>query len=380
MRTPDTLDPAVERELAALDAALAGDRSDPALSELTALVRAERPVPVPRWADALDERVAAGFPRPPRRRRLRLPLLPTAAAVLASAFVALVIAAGLLDGGGYPDGGGGETGGGAAGGVSAQEAEPAVSGGAAADSTGSIAPPPGAADDADGVRPRRVERSAYLTLAAPGEELARLGDRIIAVTDGLGGFVRSSNVQSGEMGGGGAFELRVPADRLDRALAQLSRLAHVRERTQAAQDITGETLDTAERLADARAERRALRRALAAAGDTREAARARAGLRRVAREIAAAQRALRAVQDRAAYATIQIALVADDDAGAGAPGDGRWTPGEALDDAVRVLEILASLLLVILAVAIPVGALVVGGRAARRWLSRSRRERAVDAA
>src|SRR3954451_23770794 len=72
MRRRDTLGPAVERELAALDAALGG-ASDPGVdADLAALVRDVRSV-APRFDGParaqLDARVADGFPAPPARRR-----------------------------------------------------------------------------------------------------------------------------------------------------------------------------------------------------------------------------------------------------------------------------------------------------------------------
>src|SRR4051794_24991817 len=71
MRRPDdTLDPLVERELAAPDAALAGEPVDPDLEGLASLARAARaarPALSSEFASSLDARAAAGFPRPPRR-------------------------------------------------------------------------------------------------------------------------------------------------------------------------------------------------------------------------------------------------------------------------------------------------------------------------
>ena len=56
----------VEAELAALDAALAGDDVPPGMEGLEALVgdlRAERAAPEAEFGDALDRWAAAGFPR-----------------------------------------------------------------------------------------------------------------------------------------------------------------------------------------------------------------------------------------------------------------------------------------------------------------------------
>src|SRR6058998_3765815 len=68
----DFQDPAVVRELAAVDAALAGDPVDPELLDLAALacsLQAERPVPRPEFVRALDAAERTGFSRAEIDRR-----------------------------------------------------------------------------------------------------------------------------------------------------------------------------------------------------------------------------------------------------------------------------------------------------------------------
>ena len=55
----------------------------------------------------------------------------------------------------------------------------------------------------------------------------------------FGGIVASSQIGASDVDGGEAsFDLRIPTERLDRALAALSKLGHVTERNQSLQDIT----------------------------------------------------------------------------------------------------------------------------------------------
>src|SRR5437764_14209799 len=71
MGREERLDPEVERELAAIDAGLAGlpIRDDLApLAELAVSARDERPGIDAEFAALLDERAAAGFPRPAAAR------------------------------------------------------------------------------------------------------------------------------------------------------------------------------------------------------------------------------------------------------------------------------------------------------------------------
>src|SRR4051794_36429736 len=101
MPARDVLDPAVERDLRALDAALAGDASDPALAAFVTAVRDARAVPEPAASARLNGRftAVAHAPRRASHRRdwLRAPALAGAAAAV---LVALVVVAGALSGGG----------------------------------------------------------------------------------------------------------------------------------------------------------------------------------------------------------------------------------------------------------------------------------------
>src|SRR5829696_4064546 len=68
----DALPPEVQRELDAIDAALAGRPVDAELTEIGALavaLREDRPEPSASFAADLDRRTAAGFARPRRRDR-----------------------------------------------------------------------------------------------------------------------------------------------------------------------------------------------------------------------------------------------------------------------------------------------------------------------
>src|SRR3954453_17910601 len=84
MRAPDTLPPEIERDLAAMDAAVAGRPhadGDPLLAELAALVAESRPEPDPEWARTLDVRQRQGFDKhPPFPARAPPPAEPPRAA------------------------------------------------------------------------------------------------------------------------------------------------------------------------------------------------------------------------------------------------------------------------------------------------------------
>ena len=96
MTSPETL------ELEAVDAALAGRYVAPEhaeLAELALLLRDEKPQPAPAWAAELDRRVEAGFPAPPKQRRVWLRNVAPAFGLAATVVLVIVGAATLPQGG-----------------------------------------------------------------------------------------------------------------------------------------------------------------------------------------------------------------------------------------------------------------------------------------
>jgi hypothetical protein len=405
------LTPDVERELAALDDALAGRRVAPELTELGELalaLRDERPQPTEGFRRLLDTRVERGFPgRDPRFRAsgrrwwqalLTVPAIGMACAVLV---VAVIVVAGPRDSEDAGGGGGGasvtaqeDAGGGGAAAPSAEALSGSADERSASDESagsastfaeplppGSVPPAPGQGSPGTDARARRsVERSASLTLAARPRDIDAVSARIQEVTRQQGGFVVSSTVSSSAGGGGGEFLLRIPTRNLDSAMAALSRLGNVRERAQRSQDITAQAVSARSRLKDARTERKSLLRQLGAAVTPTETESIRRRLDIVARQIETARADVRRVNNRAAFATISVTLIADRSAGApGADADDNWTPGDAARDAIRVLEVAAGVALIVLAIALPLALLVGLAAFAARWTRRRRREHALDA-
>ena len=239
-----------------------------------------------------------------------------------------------------------------------------------------VAPPtrPGGDPSSDPRPIREEQQSATLTLAAPRREIDSVASQVAQVTAELGGFVKSSSISSSR---GGSLLLRVPTDRLDTAIQRLSRLGRVRELSRQSVDITSSVVSARERLRDARTERKALLAQLADADTVNETESIRERLEIVSREIAAARRALQRVNNRANFADVSVSLVpsraGDDDSGA-------WTPADAFDDALRVLEVAAGVALIAAAVLLPVALIWLLAWLARRGISRRRRERALDMA
>jgi hypothetical protein len=347
------------------------------MTEFDDIIRAleeERPEIDPGFARALDTRAAAGFARPRRRWRVAMPYIAVPATGLA--VLAFVLAG--VSGDDHlvtPASDGGASTAAAPAQKAVEEAAPPVS----ADSSAGTALPSRTSGSL--ARGRVQEQTAALTLVASAKDVADVGDRIIGVADQVGGFVVSSNVRATDgVGGGGDFVLRVPVTRLDDALARLSRLAHVSERTQGSQDITAERNVARERLQEAAAERKSLLIRLAEADTTAEVESLKARLRDVSDEIASYRDSLARVVRRARFAAVSVTLAAKaKHEVVGPEDDGKWTPADAIRDAGRVLEVAAGVLVVVGSVLLPLALLALLALFAQRLAGRRGRERVLDA-
>jgi len=396
--TTATIDRALERG----SVAAAAGSLERELEELTLALAADAPEAAPTFEATLGERVGQGFPSTARAahgrlglRRLPTPLLAGTASLVA--VVAVVAALGAND---SPNGaGGGATS------ISSAPSDrldaPALdSSGAQEDSAGAgarsgrpvgkaqralLAPDGGTTlhrfarprrGFAPGVRDRRIERSATLGLAAPSDKLDRVAADVASVTQRYGGFVLSSSLVTGDEGvtTGGSFELRIPAARLDRALADLAELGQVRSRTQEGDDVTSAFVTTGDRLEAARAERRGLLTRLESADTDVEIEALRFQLDANAGEINRLLGRIRALRQRTNYATVSVTLESRDEDSA-APGDGL---GGAVDDALDTLGDSLELAIRILGVLVPLGLVAAIAAIAARALRRRRREAALS--
>jgi hypothetical protein len=372
--------------------------------ELSTLLRAERPRPREAFARELDARVAARFPRRARPRAashagarrwsalLHRPLLPAAATALAVGFVALVVAL-SVDGGSRLGSGATappSTGaaGSAGGGVPAPQraatqdsgaalAKPEATDQALRRATASPAPAGGAFDSV-----RKVERTAGLELGADPDRVDDVAQGVLGVVARFDAIVDQSTVQTDADGGEARFELRVPAERLQPALAALSRLpdAHVLSRTDDTRDVNQVYVSVRRRLADARAERAGVIRALANADTEDEALRLRARLDRLERAIASAERAQRALDRRIDYSRVSVGVHGGANGGGSIPADdGSFGIGDAGRDALRVLEVAAGVVVIAAAALTPIALLGALSWPVARGIRRRRREQALDA-
>lgn len=352
--------------------------------ELTTLLVAERPRPREAFVTELDARVAARFPPRPRPagrvRRwstlLQRPFLPAAATALAVGLVALVVALNTGDGERPAIGG----------------ATPAAPSTALQDSAGGVAsevaPQAGALRRsaplarglaADGAA-RKVERSASVELGTEPDRVDDVAQGVLGVVARYDGIVDSSSVQTSADGGEARFELRVPAERLQPALAALSRLpdAHVLSRTDDTRDVNQAYVSIRRALANARAERAGVVRALANAASEDETLRLRARLDALERTIASAERAQRALDRRVDYSRVSVGVHGGGAGGVVPVDDGSFGIGDAAHDALRVLEVAAGVVVIAAAALVPVALLSALSWPLVRGVRRRRREHVLD--
>lgn len=353
------------------------------MPDLETLLRETKPAPDPAWTLKLDTRVANRFPTPPSRARQKLTtvrdhLLAIFASLAVAGVVGIVVVAGLSGAG---SGGDSETTSGASGSYSedagsAESAPPA-----------SATEAPSAADpDALAVKPaekRAVRASAALTLSTTPDKVQGITNRAITIVDQLGGYVQSSQIdQPSSRSAIANLSLRIPSAKLDDGLARISKLANVQSRTQETEDLTDAREELEAAVRDARADREGLRKRLEKATTDKERARLRALLNQATRRVTMRTRAVQELGREVSYATVDLEIRGSKRSGAATPvdGDDRWTPGDALGDAVRVLEVVAGVLLIVLAILAPIAAIGVLAWIAVRITTRRRRERALEGA
>jgi hypothetical protein len=397
------LDPEIERELDALDRALAGEGVDPDLEAVAALaleLRAERPQPSAEAEQALDALAANGFPpresdrlgRASRRvstafgalraggpRRLA-PALGAATVFLVAAGVG-ISASGVLDGG-------------------RNGVEPLNTGSPGTDQVetqprnapqASAAPRAGRAEffSAGGsavgskqVGPagRKQAQDVDLELATAPDDFRDAADGVLDVVRDHRGFVLSSHVSGGDPAVKGAergrasFKLRIPAGELSAAMGDLSDLGHVVSRTDGTLDITDRFVSARKRIDALTAARDRLLRELGEAATIAERRSIRARLGIVERRLAAAHHDLTRAQQRVHLVPVSVAISADERAEAG----GAWSIGDAFHDSGRVLTVTAGAALVGAAALLPFALLAALGVGAWRGWVRRQRRRALD--
>jgi hypothetical protein len=350
------------------------------MPDLEMLLRDVRPAPDPAWAARLDARAAAGFPGPvpPWKAKLRalrdhMAALSLATATAGTLMLILIVGVKSVGGGDSAS----ETSSGGASSASAPASRSGKDSAGAVPETQSPAPeqPQSASRDA---RSRAVISSAAITLSTAPGQVEIVTDRAIRLVDTLGGYVQSSQINREGSNATASLVVKIPSARLDSGLAQISKLAHVKSRSQQAEDVTDQRSALEAAVRDARADRDGLRTRLSKATTDKERSRLRAQLDRATRRVTQRERRVAELGQAVSYATVDLSVEGTRKSGAAVPGD-RWTPGDAIKDAGRVLEVIAGVFLIGLAILLPLAILAGLGVVAGRGVTHRRRERALEA-
>jgi hypothetical protein len=324
------------------------------LEQLEAALRADSAEPSPAFAAGLDRRVREGFPKPARRRgRLSLPSAWPALAAATVLVVVAVVALSVLGGGD-------------------QRRVTATSHGNSEPHVLSARSAPDALtfqQFSAASAGRRVERDVQLTIAATRDKLQQAADGIGTVAQSHGGFVASSHVTTGDAGSsGGTFELRVPQKELEATIADLSKLGHLRSRSENGQDVTAPYNHVQDRLGNALVERRTLKLRLRhAQGAAADAIRAR--IATLSRAIDTLNLRIKNLRNRTVYSTVSVTLEQAKSSSGGT--------GAAFDDARRILQGMLNFCVRALAVLLPLALLAGLAAFGARALRRRRRENAL---
>lgn len=374
-------------ELEVVDAVVRGGGharpEDAALTDFALLVRNARPVPDHGAAVRLDERLTM---EPPVRSGARRPLF----AALAATVLVLAVGGTALNGmndsttttlsdDAAPEttiGSGAQLGSSTADSLERAPAQDLYEFKSQSEATQKVAVPAMSTPPNRDIA-RDIARDARLTLATPGDKVEGLADEVIATVDDARGYVASSEVSSTQSDRGRAeFQLMLRADTFQETFAQLSKLAHVRSRSQSTEDITAQS-NSAERVLRQREERvDRLEAKLAAADTALERASAQRQLNRAKFAARQAARNVKADAARVNYVPVDLKIAADKTA---ATAD-KNTIERAFTKAGEILTAIAAVLIVFMAVAIPlalIGALVLFGR---RRVQRGRADRAISEA
>ena len=401
LRDRDPLDPRAERELEAVDRALAGESVEADLTawaELTEMLREERPDPEPEWAAELDEAAASRFSHRPgdggggRRTGFAARLdslfprrMSPALAGFAVIAVVAIVAASTLSGGDEQPGAGSDDS--AATSLEATTADDSAApregeaaGGAAeiAPDLGTVVPSSGRTLQgpiSPGTENRKQDRDVSMQLAAPPEDVNGVSDEAIAITRDLDGIVASSQVSTAGEDASARLELVIPTRNLDAAIDRLTEIGDVRSLEESSVDITHPYVSAEDRLEDAEAERRELLEALGNAETPEEAEALRLQIADARKEIARAQAAFDRVARQAQLSEVSLTISGDSDASS---KDDDRTLGDWWDDAVSVLRDVAGILLISAAILIPAAILLTVVWLILRTVLRRRRERALD--
>ena len=227
---------------------------------------------------------------------------------------------------------------------------------------------------AAGTKNRKVAMETDITLGTEPGNVQDASNEIVDVVDDHNGIVLDSSVKDGPAGEAGAhFSLLIPSAQLESAVSDLSGVADLRSRSQETEDITAPTLTVQDSLRDARARVDSLVKKLAGATTDEDRARIEDELAAGRRQASRLNTKLNRLERRASLTPVSVKVETGGDTSS-SDDDSSWGISDAFDDAGRMLGVSAGVALIALAIAIPIGLIVLIALALNRaWILHSRR-------
>ncbi len=233
----------------------------------------------------------------------------------------------------------------------------------------------GAGGIASGSETRIVDATARLSLGTEASKVQDVANDVVSVTDSYDGIVLDSRVTTDQAGARADFSLEIPYKRLDAALTDLSGLADVISRTEGGEDITSRATRSQRDLASTLEQIRKARIALIEADTRQDKLVIRSQIDSLNASADAYRAELNAVKRQGRFATVDVEVSSDGpDSGSG----GGWSLGDAFRDAGRVLEVIAGVGLVTLAVMLPISLIALLGWAIAARTAKRRREAVLN--
>jgi Domain of unknown function (DUF4349) len=227
---------------------------------------------------------------------------------------------------------------------------------------------------------RDIERSASIVLGTKPGEVAGAAAKVYTAVHAANGVVLNSSVESGRTGPTGAsFSLLIPSRKLDDALAEFSKIAEVRSRHDATNDITAPTVGVTEELRDSNASIEGLLKELGNVETEAQRESVEARLREERRRHASIRASLEHLHKRASMSEVSLRIVTNHGAGVVPPSkdDSGWSVGDALHDASHILTVAAGVLLIALAILAPIALIALLFWSLNRFRVRRLRERTL---
>jgi hypothetical protein len=225
---------------------------------------------------------------------------------------------------------------------------------------------------------RLVTRGSSLTLASPPAHMQSVADQIVAATEQQGGVVEHSSVNVQGPGSYASFSLQVPSGRLGHLIATLSSLASVRSLSQSTQDITSPYQRENALLARRLAQLASLRKQLAVALTTADAATLRKQIAATSHRIAIERATIKGLRSRASNATLSVQVVAG--AAVKKHSHAAGPLARAYHDALHALQEILAIALIVLAILLPFALCALALWWAGANVRQRARERAIRAA